>query len=222
MSLLDEFDNQTEFSTRKNTTLVKERKEISDSLGDLLLKGWKMLNEACEICLVPLMEDREGKVICVSCVNKKKEVLETPEKVISSVTLNKKEKDDEAENVDRISNLIGEKLLVGWVLLNETCPCGVPLMKNKAGEKICVVGCGKQEKGKQVLDISAPTLNDVSTFIQSSNLSEELKETITLLSKKLSFLIKKLDDSTNVEEIKSICETINCLNLAIKSCLSNL
>ncbi len=41
--------------------------EIAIKAGaDLLLKGWKMLNKACPVCVEPLYE-REGKVVCVKC-----------------------------------------------------------------------------------------------------------------------------------------------------------
>ena len=41
--------------------------EISIKAGaDLLLKGWKMLNKACPVCVEPLYE-KEGKVVCVKC-----------------------------------------------------------------------------------------------------------------------------------------------------------
>ena len=41
--------------------------EMSIKAGaDLLLKGWKMLNKACPVCVEPLYE-KEGKVVCVKC-----------------------------------------------------------------------------------------------------------------------------------------------------------
>ena len=32
----------------------------------LLLKGWKMINKACPVCVEPLYE-KDGKVVCVKC-----------------------------------------------------------------------------------------------------------------------------------------------------------
>jgi uncharacterized Zn finger protein (UPF0148 family) len=34
--------------------------------ADLLLKGWKMINKACPVCVEPLYE-KDGKVVCVKC-----------------------------------------------------------------------------------------------------------------------------------------------------------
>lgn len=42
-----------------------------------------------------------------------------------------------------MSKKIGEKLLHGWTMLNESCnDCLAPLMKSKKGEKICF-GCDR-------------------------------------------------------------------------------
>ncbi|MCG3259157.1 MAG: hypothetical protein H7644_05390 [Candidatus Heimdallarchaeota archaeon] len=44
-------------------------KESDDSVAagaDLLLKGWKMINKACPVCVEPLYE-KDGKVVCVKC-----------------------------------------------------------------------------------------------------------------------------------------------------------
>ncbi|KAJ3088922.1 hypothetical protein HK102_007642 [Quaeritorhiza haematococci] len=47
------------------------------------------------------------------------------------------------EQADRASKLLGQYLLQGWTMLNEACPrpsCyGVPLMRNKKNEKLCVI-----------------------------------------------------------------------------------
>ena len=41
--------------------------EVSIKAGaDLLLKGWKMLNKACPVCVEPLYE-KDRKVVCVKC-----------------------------------------------------------------------------------------------------------------------------------------------------------
>ncbi len=44
-----------------------EDQDDSISAGaELLLKGWKMLNKACPVCVEPLYEN-DGKVVCVKC-----------------------------------------------------------------------------------------------------------------------------------------------------------
>ena len=43
------------------------KQDVSAILGQKLLEGWTMLEEACDDCNVPLMRNREGEVICFSC-----------------------------------------------------------------------------------------------------------------------------------------------------------
>ncbi|CAL8095301.1 unnamed protein product [Orchesella dallaii] len=40
---------------------------VSETIGKLLLEGYKMLAESCDICSTVLMQDRRGRVICVKC-----------------------------------------------------------------------------------------------------------------------------------------------------------
>lgn len=51
--------------------------EISDKLGDYMLKGWTMLDETCD-CQVPLMRSKQGDKICVECKATKKEDVADP------------------------------------------------------------------------------------------------------------------------------------------------
>jgi len=36
-------------------------------MGELLLQGWTMLEDACMECLFTLMRSRKGEVVCVCC-----------------------------------------------------------------------------------------------------------------------------------------------------------
>lgn len=40
---------------------------ISRLMGDYLLKGYKMLGESCDTCGTILLQDRQKKLLCVSC-----------------------------------------------------------------------------------------------------------------------------------------------------------
>eukprot|EP00743_Colponemidia_sp_Colp-15_P004553 GILK01004907.1.p1 GENE.GILK01004907.1~~GILK01004907.1.p1 ORF type:complete len:309 (+),score=47.91 GILK01004907.1:50-976(+) len=49
------------------------------------------------------------------------------------------------KRTDQTSSKIGQKLLMGWALLSESCPlddCGTPLMRDKKGVLVCL-GCDK-------------------------------------------------------------------------------
>jgi uncharacterized Zn finger protein (UPF0148 family) len=40
----------------------------SQTLGDLLLQGWTMLNDACDSCNIPLMQNPyKTETLCVKC-----------------------------------------------------------------------------------------------------------------------------------------------------------
>lgn len=58
--------------TQEQTTTVAEvrrniRDQVSMKMGDLLLRGYTMLNAYCDICSGILMEDRQGVRVCVTC-----------------------------------------------------------------------------------------------------------------------------------------------------------
>lgn len=46
----------------------RERQDkISRMMGDYLLKGYRMLGESCETCGTILLQDRQKKLLCISC-----------------------------------------------------------------------------------------------------------------------------------------------------------
>ncbi|XP_068116680.1 protein ZNRD2 isoform X3 [Hyperolius riggenbachi] len=46
----------------------RERQDkISRLMGDYLLKGYRMLGDSCEACGTILLQDRQKKLLCVSC-----------------------------------------------------------------------------------------------------------------------------------------------------------
>ena len=44
-----------------------QRDAMSVRLGEKLLQGWTMLEEACERCALPLLREGSGRVVCVGC-----------------------------------------------------------------------------------------------------------------------------------------------------------
>ncbi|CAJ0944169.1 unnamed protein product [Ranitomeya imitator] len=41
--------------------------KISRMMGDYLLKGYRMLGESCDTCGTILLQDRQKKLLCISC-----------------------------------------------------------------------------------------------------------------------------------------------------------
>ena len=52
------------------------------------------------------------------------------------------------KKMNSTSQLLGEKMLLGWVLLNESCPCedcrGTPLMRKSTSDPMLCVSCNTQ------------------------------------------------------------------------------
>ncbi|XP_063342433.1 protein ZNRD2 [Pelmatolapia mariae] len=67
----DEEDFKWEPPTEAEMKVIQARRErqdkISKLMGDYLLKGYKMLGEACEVCGTILLQDKQQKNYCVSC-----------------------------------------------------------------------------------------------------------------------------------------------------------
>ena len=70
---IDELDAEIEEYNDNEWDDVKWKKRMdkvsnaSQKMGQLLLKGWTMLAEHCEVCSTPLMSLRGGKPICPIC-----------------------------------------------------------------------------------------------------------------------------------------------------------
>ena len=65
MNELEDFKTMEETPQRK---LEKQRNDlVSKKLGELLLQGFKMLNETCDQCECILMQKKNSPVYCVGC-----------------------------------------------------------------------------------------------------------------------------------------------------------
>ena len=49
--------------------VVKRSKsdDISKKLGEKLIQGWAMLEDACQDCNVPIMRSKKGEMVCFGC-----------------------------------------------------------------------------------------------------------------------------------------------------------
>jgi len=83
---VEEFDNM--LFAKENEARRKKGDEMSKKMGEYLLKGWAMLEEACEDCLFPYMRSKAGEIVCVGCgpVNQKKKE-PAPQKPVVSETI---------------------------------------------------------------------------------------------------------------------------------------
>ncbi|KAJ3129968.1 hypothetical protein HK098_007234 [Nowakowskiella sp. JEL0407] len=138
--------------------------EASSRLGTYMLQGWVLTDRNCPVdgCLIPLLRSKDSsKWICALCDDRsnpyppvKKVATTTPSKIEDKEMEDFEEEFEEEwkpkelteeqkqqkQKRDLATKLLGQKLLQGWTLLGEECPIciGIPLMKNRQGEKFCV------------------------------------------------------------------------------------
>ena len=141
-----------------------KQKETIQRTSQLLVSGWKMLALCCPICNTALMESRVGEKQCPSCnlpvVTEKEQAMKGPvavvdeEKVTPDVKPVRESYDDmrarydnENKKKNQTSNLIGQKLLQGWTMLELSCPevnCGgTPLMREAVETPSWCASCDK-------------------------------------------------------------------------------
>ena len=99
------------------SNLAAERKqaECSKKMGELLLKGYAMLEEVCPDCMVPIMRSRQGEEQCVICNDAYKQKddadVVNPEAVTTEVKKTVQpiaKKDDFLPNEDEYAQMLKE------------------------------------------------------------------------------------------------------------------
>lgn len=150
------------------------RLEAIQRTSSMLLQGWKMLNISCPLCNSILLSQKQDTIMwCSGCnlpvksessMGNSIESNESPiesmkdKDIEVSVAINELDLYEEKrlqyelknKDRDRISQLLGEKMLGGWTLLGAICPkqsCfSTPLMRelnDTTGVMICV-SCNEQ------------------------------------------------------------------------------
>jgi uncharacterized Zn finger protein (UPF0148 family) len=153
-------------TTMSSPTARKTTRNV-DELSQKILQGWTLLAESCpsDGCNVPLVRSGKGDTYCCSCqvhfdaelnplpptaaqqavpkASSSSSASSSQPKQEPSASVNEpmQETSPPAKPKDR-SQLIADKLLAGWAMLNDVCPrpgCeGVPLVKSRDGRMWCV------------------------------------------------------------------------------------
>lgn len=157
-------------------------KKISQKLDE----GWKLTNVNCPICNTSIIGQLNPKQFyCVKCEMpvKIEEDEDEDVEVIGSRNgsnegkqevndfdnmLYAKENEAKRKKADELSKKMGEKLLQGWAMLEDSCfDCMFPLMRSRKGETVCV-GCGpvgqKKEESPQKVISQEPEVQKVEQF----------------------------------------------------------
>ncbi|KAI9480582.1 MAG: hypothetical protein EXX96DRAFT_185958 [Benjaminiella poitrasii] len=152
-------------------TALRSQKEAGDLLSTYLLQGWVMTDEICSIddCSFPLMRSKDGSLsFCThhdelptksanhhyvskpkTITKDNKQDLQPLKSTQATIDFTEEElriRRERREQSSKASQLIGQKMLQRWTLLNDHCPnesCyAIPLVRNpETNEKYCVI-CG--------------------------------------------------------------------------------
>jgi uncharacterized Zn finger protein (UPF0148 family) len=187
----------------------KNDREAIERTGQLMLSGWKMLAISCPQCHAAILQSRSGEMLCPSCnlpiieESKAPPFFET-KSILNSIedmneasvlsTPNQPDLEDlsfeqlqsEYENIrmkrNQISELLGQKMLLGWTMVEDCCPnvdcSGVPLMREGGKTALTCVGCEKQyeRNGNGLKEISTVSKPAESLFMKSSNISDNSEQ----------------------------------------------
>ena len=90
-----------------------------------------MTDEPCRVCLSPLMkQSAKSQAKCVNC----------PEMPIEKLTEMTIVSEKWAEKPRDASEVLGEYLLKGWIMMGSGCPaCSAPLMKSRDGNHALMI-----------------------------------------------------------------------------------
>ncbi|KAI9282346.1 hypothetical protein BY458DRAFT_497910 [Sporodiniella umbellata] len=160
------------------TAPLRSLDEAQPLLGTYLLQGWVMTDVICPVnnCSFPLMRSKDGSIsFCVhhdplpsgvvrkaAPVPVKKPETETADLgMVDELAIRRQRR----EQSSKASQIIGQKLLQKWALLNEHCPSetcfGIPLLRHPTTKKMYCVICEKyigveEQETEQQPPISVP------------------------------------------------------------------
>ena len=137
-----EADGEDVVITQRKPRDAKARDAASAAIGQKLLSGWTLLDEACGRCTVgvPLMRDTNQRKFCVAC-----DAYE--DDAVAASAPSRDEGEDwrkfivEEPAEDPLAVPLSEHLVKGYVLLGKQCPakdCPSPLMRAPDGREVCV------------------------------------------------------------------------------------
>jgi uncharacterized Zn finger protein (UPF0148 family) len=140
---------------------------VFQKISQKLDEGWKLTNVSCPICKTCIVGYPKTKEFyCVKCDMPAKiggedddyevevEVIGNEPKKITEIEefdnmVISRNNDPKRKRADELSKKMGDLLLQGWTMLEDTCyDCLFPYMRSRKGEVICV-GCGPVEKKKE-------------------------------------------------------------------------
>ncbi|KAG0770262.1 hypothetical protein G6F57_005552 [Rhizopus arrhizus] len=239
------------------STPLRSSKEASNLMGTYMLQGWVMTDQICSIkdCSFPLMRSKDGSIsFCTyhdplpnnasGPKNPVPEPSKNPEPVIEADELAVRRQ--RREQSSRASQLIGQKMLQKWALLNENCPnstCyAIPLVRHPETKQMYCVICeniiltdkekeAQPQKGRQekpiVTETKRPQEQQMETNVEKKVAKRTIHSTdvfssqtiLSTLSTKMNNLNDRLKESEDPSELNRLFKSIKSCAEAIKACV---
>lgn len=135
-------------------TKLLSLEEAQEETTKLLTSGWRMLAEVCPISQYPLLQNpATGEIWSVRA--------QMP--VMMEASGSQGHAPSDSQDADKLhSAVIGEKLLLGWELLEEE-ECGVPLMKDTQGKLFSVASNKYVEPDHGMSEVGKPASEEGDT-----------------------------------------------------------
>jgi uncharacterized Zn finger protein (UPF0148 family) len=218
-------------------TKDQRREKGIQRMGTMMLQGWVLTDSVCSRagCGVPTFRNKSSSIVghCCLCDDKNDPIPPIIDEAFDMILEEEEEDFLEEIKVDskgpNISSLLGEKLIMGWTMMQECCPTGsgTPLMKDKSDRLFCV-SCDAFVDQIKVPNAIPPTVEQIMeekeiylsspetirTAIEpkvgSNATFDSIKATLSL---KLSQLEKMLSQKNHHLDIKNVSDAIeSCAN----------
>ncbi|KAM7536490.1 hypothetical protein Aperf_G00000088284 [Anoplocephala perfoliata] len=243
----------TSGSAKTSVEIDRKRRRsdnISELMGQYLLKGWRKLDEYCPVCNTVLLRNKEGNLFCVACdkftsyqVSAEVPAQNNDNHALFPLPLSHAEDFSERERrrkrSDKISELMGAYLLKGWRMLQSCCPvCDTILFLNREGNLYCVA-CNEVDNQAKPESNSTPNRSgdsgnapihptkqlppDSSRPSDADKPPIELHHVESALRHAIIDSSQRLRDISNPKEFEQLANSIKSLSdalLNIHKCLS--
>ncbi|KHN73646.1 Sjoegren syndrome/scleroderma autoantigen 1 [Toxocara canis] len=213
--------------TQEQTRTVAElrrnlRDQVSSKMGELLLRGYTMLNAYCDICSGILMEDRQGVRVCVTCdlLNAQLDptTATTGGRIVAEIALDAS--DEIHENVAEMSGAVHQQLgdsSKDVPSVNETLS-KLKKSKEAALKELYKVGLEKCEQKRAIgdgHDTEARVMNKLKlkrdpakhTVVRRSQWSG-VESALRAVDEKLRWCSERLINTEDLEEIVTLHKAI--------------
>ncbi|KAJ3300011.1 hypothetical protein HK104_005265 [Borealophlyctis nickersoniae] len=219
----------------------EQSQRASALLGQRMLAGWTLLGENCQSagCFgIPLVRNRQKQKQCVICESWYSDGSEVEEDGGKLQEAQKQHQPEIASKATRNGQTSPSAMLSGTSsskpVEDPKEPAPIFRMPDLAADKepasatfwkvLIRVSIHKhQDAGKKRKLSSAPSSAPLAAYVplpatEEADVSDEINQTISSLVKQMTVLRQRLDQSTSVSDIKSVCDAVASCAAAVAAC----